>query len=151
MQSYQTLYIQLILSTTWLGYKPLHSHTNPNERKGEEKSCYFCFFLQAFCFPPVARRLCIESREVPTQTHAKQPPPQPLAFLKPDNLRHYGSTSRTRREDGRALTHGGGGGLAWLLLLRFLLATRVGWSTKNVKCGMSKIIEIQHRKLLKMV
>lgn len=26
---------------------------------------YFLFFLQAFFLPPVARRLCMESREIP--------------------------------------------------------------------------------------
>lgn len=35
------------------------------------RGTYFLFFLQAFFLPPVARLLCIESREIPIKYHNK--------------------------------------------------------------------------------
>ena len=47
--------------------------TKKKERKNTENFFfYFRFFLQAFFLPPVARLLCMESREIPTprtETH----------------------------------------------------------------------------------
>jgi hypothetical protein len=51
---------------------------------GKRNGHYFRFFLQAFCFPPVARRLCIESREIPARTHPNHPQRHPLASHQPN-------------------------------------------------------------------
>jgi hypothetical protein len=51
---------------------------------GKRNGHYFRFFLQAFCFPPVARRLCIESREIPARIHPNHPQRHPLASHRPN-------------------------------------------------------------------
>lgn len=40
-----------------------------SEFRTSKKGTYFLFFLQAFFLPPVARLLCMESREIPIKGH----------------------------------------------------------------------------------
>jgi hypothetical protein len=71
-------------------------------KRGEIVNNYFRFFRQAFCLPPVARRLCIESREIPAQTHREQTPTHPpLASHKPNSPYLSGVGTRTSRTRSR--------------------------------------------------
>ena len=52
--------------------------------------------------------MCIESREIPAQTHPKQPPPQPSASRKPNRTR----TPVAGHEQAEQEAEGGGGELS---------------------------------------